>query len=97
MHRDCRFESYLRSQQFNLGRPEGLPFCFMFWVYILENPSSTFYVGQTANLAAAWLIIIEPTASTDITLGRMDLGILFGPRLMNREALPFVVKSKSNA
>jgi len=24
----------------------------MFWVYILENPSGTFYVGQTANLAA---------------------------------------------
>ena len=57
------------------------------------------FLAETASLPSqpAWLIIIEPTASTDITLGRMDLGILFGPRLMNREALPFVVKSKSNA
>jgi len=34
----------------NLGRPKGLPISFMFWVYILENPKGTLYVGQTSDL-----------------------------------------------
>ena len=44
--------STVGSQKFNLGRPEGLPFCVLCFEYMLENPSGTFYVGQTANLAA---------------------------------------------
>ena len=34
----------------NLGRPKGLPICFMFWVYILENAKGGFYIGQTTDL-----------------------------------------------